>query len=310
MNPPILTITLNPSVDKSSSVHGIVPDKKLRCVTPRYEPGGGGINVSRALKRLGVASSAFFVSGGRTGKLLEQLLKEENLDILPLPVSGETRESFIVVDASNNQQYRFGFPGEHMSPAEQSAVLETLGKIENFPEISVISGSLPAGVSPAFIRELIGICKAKGAKVIVDTSGQALHETVEEGVFLIKPNIGELASLSGVEELDEASMDKAAVKLVADGKSEVVVVSLGASGAVLYSKDEKVQLPAPVVKKRSTVGAGDSMVAGMVSVLVSGGSREQMLKMGIACGSATTMAQGTGLFRKADVDRLMAQIVR
>lgn len=114
MSTSVLTITLNPCIDKSSTVKGIVPEKKLRCEAPKYEPGGGGINVSRALKRLGTKSGTLFTSGGRTGKLLEELLQKEELDIIPLPVGNETRENFIVVDTLNNQQFRFGFPGRPM----------------------------------------------------------------------------------------------------------------------------------------------------------------------------------------------------
>lgn len=308
MSHPVLTITLNPSLDKSSTVNAIVPDKKLRCKTPLFEPGGGGVNVSRALKRLGVSSLAFFTCGGQTGDLLDALLKEEQLDTLPFPVANPTRENFIVVDTSNSQQYRFGFPGDAISPGEQSEILHRLEHMSDFPGLAVISGSLPAGIAPSYIRALIQVCKKKGANVVVDTSGPALEEAVLEGVYMIKPNIGELATLTCSGELDDTLMDEAAGKLIENNNAEIVVVSLGASGAALYAAGEKVQLPAPVVKKRSTVGAGDSMVAGMVSVLVAGGTLRQVLQTGIACGSATTMAEGTGLFLKENVDHLLAQI--
>lgn len=300
----VLTITLNPCIDKSSTVKGIVPEKKLRCETPKYEPGGGGINVSRALKRLGIASGTFFTSGGRTGKLLEELLHKEELDILPLPIGNETRENFIVVDTLNNQQLRFGFPGQSISEEEQINILKTIESIDIFPEITVISGSLSEEVRPEFIKDIIRICKHKNSKVIVDTSGKSLEIAVDEGVFLLKPNIGELAMLSGNSELTDAKMDEAAKKLIETGKAEIIVVSLGAKGAVLYSEKEKIRQAAPIVKVKSTVGAGDSMVAGMVAVLVNKGNLGEILRMGIACGSATTMAEGTGLFIKEDADNL------
>jgi len=310
MSTSVLTITLNPCIDKSSTVKGIVPEKKLRCEAPKYEPGGGGINVSRALKRLGTTSGTLFTSGGRTGKLLEELLQKEELDIIPLPVGNETRENFIVVDTLNNQQFRFGFPGRPISDEEQVNIKKAIESIASFPEITVISGSLPEEVEPEFIKDIIRICKRKNSKVIVDTSGKSLELAVDEGVFLAKPNIGELAILSGESELTDATMDEAAKKLIQNGKAEIIVVSLGAKGAVLYAEKEKIRQAAPIVKVRSTVGAGDSMVAGMVSVLVNKGDMEEMLRMGIACGSATTMAEGTGLFRKEDVDNLYQQLQR
>lgn len=301
----VLTITINPCVDKSSSVNGVVPEKKLRCTTPKYEPGGGGINVSRALKRLGIASTTLFMSGGRTGKLLEELLGKEQLDVSPFIFENETRENFIVTDALSNQQYRFGFPGQPISEHEQAKFLDYVQSIQHFPEISVISGSLPDGVPPDFLREVIRVCKQKNSKIIVDTSGKSLEIAAQEGVYLLKPNIGELATLTGSEELAGSGLDAAASKLIRKGSAEVIVVSSGASGATLFHDTQKIYQPAPIVKVRSTVGAGDSMVAGMVSVLAVNGTMEEMLRMGVACGSATTMAEGTGLFKTEQVFKLL-----
>jgi len=308
MDKTILTITLNPAVDKSSSVQNIIPEKKLRCDSPRYEPGGGGINVSRALKRLGVASDIFFTSGGRTGRLLEKLLKAEELNIFPFHVSSETRENFIVLDISSNKQYRFGFPGERLTQEEEKDILSSLSMVNHLPDFVVISGSLPAETDANFIRKLINMYKSKGSKIIIDTSGEALKTAVEEGVFLLKPNIGELAFLVGKEKLEETDVDQAAQLIISQGKAEVVVVSLGSQGAVLFSASEKIRIEAPVVEVKSTVGAGDSMVAGMVSVLVKGGDYKKVLSMGIACGSATTMAEGTGLFTIENAKHLFDQI--
>jgi 6-phosphofructokinase 2 len=308
MDKTILTITLNPSVDKSSSVQNIIPEKKLRCDSPKYEPGGGGINVSRALKRLGIASDIFFTSGGRTGGLLEKLLKAEELNIFPFHVTSETRENFIVLDISNNKQYRFGFPGERLTQEEEKDILSSLPIVNHLPDFVVISGSLPIETSPNFIRKLICMYKSKGSKVIIDTSGEALKTSVEEGVFLLKPNIGELAFLVGKEKLEETDVDQAVQLIISQGKAEVVVVSLGSQGAVLFSASEKIRIEAPPVEVKSTVGAGDSMVAGMISVLVKGGDYKKVLSMGIACGSATTMTEGTGLFTRENAKRLFDEI--
>ncbi|MCS3869367.1 6-phosphofructokinase 2 [Chryseobacterium ginsenosidimutans] len=308
MKKSVLTITLNPSVDKSSSVSNIIPEKKLRCNSPKYEAGGGGINVSRALKRLGVNSDAFFTSGGRTGKLLEGLLQGEQLNIRPFYVTSETRENFIVLDTACNKQYRFGFPGELLTKEEQNEILKSVEEVNPFPDFVVISGSLPTGTDSNFMKQLVKMCKSKGSKVIIDTSGEALKTAVEEGVFLLKPNIGELAFLVGKDKLEETDVDQAAQLIISQGKAEVVIVSLGSQGAVLFSASEKIRIEAPPVEVKSTVGAGDSMVAGMVSVLIQGGNYKEVLSMGIACGSATTMAEGTGLFTKENVERLYKEI--
>lgn len=307
MKSSILTITINPSVDKSSSVKKIMPEQKLRCASPVYEPGGGGINISRALKRLGTEAETVFLSGGRTGNLLEELLSKEKLNTNVFSVEGETRENFIVVDSSNQQQYRFGMEGKAISEEEQTNFLKFLEQIET-PDFVVISGSLPPNVSTDYLRKLIKYFKQKSSKVIVDTSGKSFQEAANEGVYLLKPNIGELASLTGKSDLDSASMQEAADQLISEKKAEIVVVSLGGKGAFLCSEKEKIWVQAPLIKVRSTVGAGDSMVAGMVSVLLKNGSYQEMLQMGVACGSATTMATGTGLFKKEDVDYLFQMI--
>lgn len=306
----ILTITLNPTVDKSTSIDKLVPEKKLRCEQPQFEPGGGGINVSRALQRLGFASTAFFTSGGRTGKLLENLLEKEGIERMPIRVAAETRENFIVVETATNQQFRFGMPGESLSVSEEAAVLAVLQSIDPFPAYIVVSGSLPPGMKPEFLREIVKVSKAKGARIVADTSGEALAQMVDEGVFLLKPNLGELAALTGQETLDNDTVDKAAQKLIAKGKTEAIVVSLGPQGAYLVTKDIAQLVPAPAVKKLSTVGAGDSMVAGMVSVLAKGGGFIEMVRMGVACGSAATMNAGTQLFKKEDAERLFLFLSR
>jgi 6-phosphofructokinase 2 len=300
----VLTITLNPTIDKSSAVAHIKPEKKLRCDKPKYEPGGGGINVSRGLVRLGVPSTAFFPSGGRTGEQLESLLQQEQIPTYPYKVSGSTRENFIVVDTASNEQYRFGMPGEEITADEAEGILKAIVNCSPMPDIAVISGSLPPGLDAEYMRKLVRALKQKEIKVIADTSGDALTAALEEGVYMVKPNLGELSRLTGRGELDNESADEAAKELVASGKAEIVVVSMGPQGAYLVTKDETIHVPAPSVKKLSTVGAGDSMVAGMVSVIAKGGSMYEMIRMGVACGTAATMNPGTGLFKKEDAERL------
>ena len=306
----ILTITLNPTVDKSTSVENIKPEKKLRCEAPKYEPGGGGINVSRGLVRLGLESKALFTSGGRTGKMLEALLTQEKVNPLPAEVAAETRENFIVVDTSHNEQYRFGMPGDAVTPDEAENIFSIISSLDPFPEITVISGSLPPGIDGAYFKKLVKLLKEKGSLIVADTSGESLKAVLEEGVYLLKPNLGELSELIGKKELDNEDADETAKQLVDEGKAEIVVVSLGPQGAYLVSKDENIHVPAPSVRKLSTVGAGDSMVAGMVSVLAKGGTLTEMARMGVACGSAATMATGTGLFTKENAERLYKWLSR
>ena len=308
--PYIVTLTLNPTVDKSTTTGQIIPDHKLRCAPPKFEPGGGGINVSRALKRLGTESVAVFPVGGPAGLLLQELLSKEDILQQPVVTVGRTRENFIVVDASTGHQYRFGMPGTELAETEQQQVLTALKSLPGNPDFLVISGSMPPGVEPEFLVKIVQAAKARGVKVVVDTSGPALHRLLEEGVYLAKPNVGELSRMANIDELDNEAVAQTAHALVREGKCEIVVTSLGPQGACVVTRDLVDHVPAPAVKKRSTVGAGDSMVAGLVYGLSMGLSVRETVRLGIACGSAATMNPGTELFRKDDVDRLYAWLLQ
>lgn len=303
----IVTLTLNPAIDKSTTVKSIVPDKKLRCSQPKFEPGGGGVNVSRALKRLHVNSTAIYLAGGYSGKFYEQLLDNEGIESLVVPIDGHTRENLIVVDESANLQYRFGMPGPSVREDEWQQCLNMIEQCKDI-EFIVASGSLPDGVPMDFFARLTSVAKKMNAKLILDTSGEPLRNAVDDGVYMIKPNLGELSSLHGVEELKEDDAVNAARDIINKGGCEIMVISMGPSGALLVSKNEVVQSKAPTVKKRSTVGAGDSMVAGMVFALSKGFNLEDVLQYGIATGTATTMNPGTELCKKEDVERLFKNL--
>ena len=305
----IVTITLNPAVDTSTSVDRFVPEHKLRCEAPRYDAGGGGINVSKAIRRLGGESVALFTSGGPTGTLLQNLVEKEQVTYQVIDTNAWTRENFIVTETSTNSQYRFGMPGPVLMPAEAEACLNALRSLKDASYV-VASGSLPGGLATDFYAIIASEVKKLGARFILDTSGEPLREAANEGVFLLKPNVSELAKLVGVDKLELNDVDDAALDIINRGDCEVVVVSLGPQGAMLITNDSYKHIPAPPVKKLSTVGAGDSMVGGMVYALSQGKSYADMVRKGVACGSAATMNPGTELFKKDDVKRLLGWINR
>jgi len=298
----ILTITVNPALDKSTHFKGLVAEQKIRCATPRYDAGGGGINVSKAIARLGGESLAVFTSGGATGKILEDLVEKESIAYHAIEVETWTRESFVAVDDNTNSQYRFGFTGGEISLEEESKLLETISTIQS--RFIVASGSLNEGLSTDFYQKIAKIAKKSNSKLIVDTSGEALKKVLETGVYLIKPNVGELAKLIGVEKLEMEEVNAAAKQIIASGGAEIVVVSLGPQGAVLVTKDSYDYVPAPNVAKKSTVGAGDSMVGGMTWALAQNKPLKEVIRWGVACGSAATMNEGTQLFKLEDAKRL------
>ena len=195
-----VTITFNPAVDKSTSVPMLVPEKKLACTKPLLEPGGGGINVARAIHKLGGDALAVFPAGGYNGGLLKRLLDKEGVASLPLPVINDSRENLVVLDSAANLQYRFGMPGPELSPAEWQQCLRALEQAAN-PAFFVASGSLSPGMPVDMFARVAAIAKKKNVPLVADTSGEVLAAALEEGVYLIKPNVGELAALAGKEEL-------------------------------------------------------------------------------------------------------------
>jgi 6-phosphofructokinase 2 len=298
----ILTVTLNPCIDKSSTVEKFKPESKLRCTEIVNEPGGGGINVSKALKKLEAPSVALFPAGGHNGNMLCSLLKEEGILFHAVDTKVETRENWILLETVDNNQYRFTFPGREVV---EETIKTLVDQIRSFsPSYVVASGSLPPGLPDYFYGLIVKNAAAVGAKCIVDTSGPALQALKGKGAYLIKPNSSELCKMLDVETLDKNEIADAAKQAIADGFAEIIVVSMGPDGAWLVSADEKYFVTAPSVEKKSTVGAGDSMVAGITYSLQKQLSLKEAIRFGVACGSAATMNHGTQLFNKSDAENL------
>lgn len=300
----IVTITMNPAVDKSTSVNKLVAEKKMRCSEMITEAGGGGINVSKALKELGGESLAIFPSGGMNGKLVEKFLETLEITYKTIPVEKETRENIVVRETDTNLQYRFVMPGASLTELEAQSCFQLLQQLQQAPDYIVASGSLPPGLPENFFARLAKIAKQLNARFIIDTSGTPLQLAANEGVYLLKPNLSELCALAGTDYLELNEVNDAAMKVIKQGKCEVMVVSMGPSGALLVTRNRCEHVAAPPVKKQSTVGAGDSMMAGMVWMLSQSRSLGETVQFGVACGTAATMNPGTRLFKKDDVYRL------
>jgi len=305
----IVTFTLNPAVDKSSSVDHVKAEDKLYCEQPVFEPGGGGINVSRAIKKLGGSSLLLYTAGGLTGQKLNKLLAEEELKQEALEIAAETRENLIVAEKKSELQYRFGMPGPEISEQEYEKIFSRLAELKPFPDYLVISGSIPEGVSDEVYAEMAVLAKKRGAKVVVDVSDCPLKSAVREGVFLIKPNLREFQELVGRELKDEDQIKKEALKLIKDKCCQVIVISIGAGGALLVSDQQAEFMRPPTVPIKSKVGAGDSMLAGIVLSLARGENLKKSFLYGIAAGSAAVMTPGTELCRKEDTDRLFDKMI-
>jgi 6-phosphofructokinase 2 len=299
----VATITLNPSIDKTFSVQRVVPDRKLTAENLREYPGGGGINVARASARLGGACRALWSCGGDTGRRLARLLDAEEVPHDPVPIAGRVRENLIVEDASSGQQYRFGMPGPLLSEDERSRWAERIGHLPSFASYAVFSGSLPGSTPPDWYEQLLRSLPS-AVRIIVDAKREALHRALAVGVFLVKPNVHELEEISGREMTDDAEIERTSRAIVDGGGAKAVVVSLGRAGALLVTAEVCERVTAPMVPLRSAVGAGDSMVGGLVTALDQGGSLREAVRLGVAAGAAAVMTPGTDLCRRDDVLRL------
>jgi len=304
----VLTITANPAVDKSTKTNLVMPEKKIRCHRPVYEPGGGGINVSRALKKLGSESTAMYFAGGSTGDRMHELLVKEELHQNIIKTIAPVRENLIVLDETDQQHYRFGMPGPEIKEEEWKKMLDEIDKMGEELSFVVLSGSLPPGVPEDFAASIAQIAKRKDIKFITDTSGKSLKTALDEGVFLAKPNQLELKNLMGEEKIKPGQLEIFARQLVKDKKAEVMVVSLGAKGALYATSGHSEYIMSPVIDTDSAVGAGDSMVAGMIHGFLHKKSVKEAVIYGIAAGTAATITPGTELCRRDDTDEVAAWI--
>ncbi|MCF6755034.1 1-phosphofructokinase family hexose kinase [Pseudomonas balearica] len=301
----IATLTLNPAMDLAVRTPRVVATEKLRCSAPRHDPGGGGINVARVVSTLGGDALAVYPAGGPFGEMLRRALDAIGLAHLPVAISGDTRESFTVDEQASGLQYRFVLPGPRLNEQERLGCLAALRGLHPAPAYLVVSGSFTPGIEPSFFDELLALAGQVGARLVVDLSGEPLAYAARRGgAYLIKPSLNELASLIGRMPESEREQEGALRELTAAGAAEVIVLSLGAAGALYASGDRLERIAAPSVPMVSAVGAGDSMLGAVVLALAQGRELGDAVRYGVAAGAATVMRPGTQLCLREDVERL------
>lgn len=304
---PVLTVTLNPALDVTTAIDRMVPQQKLRCAAPRFDAGGGGVNVSRAIRELGGESRAFVAIGGNTGAQLRTILNRTGLDVEYWPLLEETRVSFTVMEDATAQHYRFVLPGPTISPAEADAILARIAsRIERYPGFVVASGSLPPGVPEDFYGRLVLRARQLRAKVIVDTHGAALQAAAAARPYLIRLNHLEAQELLGGN--TDIAAHTLGRQLVDSGLCEAAIVTIGAAGAIVTSADRQIEIRPPRVEVRSSVGAGDSFVAALTFGLANGWALEEAARYGVAAAAAAVTTEATQLCQRETVDAFFAQI--
>ncbi|WP_343117327.1 1-phosphofructokinase family hexose kinase [Ostreiculturibacter nitratireducens] len=309
----ILTVTLNPTVDLATSAERILPGRKLRCGRPATDPGGGGINVSRAIAILGGDSTAFIAVGGATGERLVQMLTVEGIGLSIFPGPGETRQSFSVTDRTTGDQYRFVLPGPEWTEPRVTLALDEIGKVVARSSYVVLSGSLPPGVPLEFPYRLAEVVARKGGRFVLDTSGTALRRVAE----LADPARGPVAHVLRMDHLEAEELAGAplssrkdsadfAQELVRRGLARIVILARGADGSTLVTAEERLHAEAAEVPVASGVGAGDSFVGAFTLSLSRAEPLATALSKGSAAASAAMMTEATKLCTRADAERLFS----
>jgi 1-phosphofructokinase len=302
----VYTITLNPALDRTLWVEKIQPDDSNRIEREERYAGGKGIDVSKVLTTLEVRNNALGFIGGFAGEEVEGRLLNEGINCDFIRISGETRTNIVVNDMSNKKQTVFSASGPEIRPYELMRIMHKVERLER-PDIVVISGSLPPGIHPEIYRKLVAIAKDKGARVILDTDGNALRVGIQGFPEVIKPNIHELSRLVGTELKGIDVITRAALTVHNQGV-KIVLVSMGAKGILLVSKNKRYLASPPKVKVKNTIGAGDSAVAGFVYGLVKGKGLREALINSVAAGTATTLRPGTALCQKNDFLQLITKV--
>lgn len=302
----ITTLCLNPALDVTYHVPKFIPEQKSRSDLARHDPGGNGINIGRALQRMAVDANTFCIVAGDIGQLLQRLLKQQLINVHYEYVDGETRINSTIIELDTKMQYQVTDAGTDI-PQRQ---LRTI--IENFVHqtgngFGIITGSCQSNVPNTLYANLVKRINENGGKPVIDTHGDALRHAINAKPFLIKPNRYELETIIKRELPTIHDVAIEARHLQRQGIT-YVCVSLGDEGAVLVSPDNSYHAQAIDVKVNTTVGAGDSMVAGLVAGLCRGDDPQQVLRYGIACGAGTVMHPGTELFTGLELADFRQQV--
>ncbi len=303
----IYTVTLNPAVDKELVVPSIEFDTVLRSQAIHVDYGGKGFNVSRILMSLGTPSVALGFAGGNSGRLLQEGLASLGIDTDFVWVDGETRTNVSIVDEANRHYIKVNEPGPTISAEELNALKQKVKTLAKAGDWWVLAGSLPPGVPTNIYADLIKDIQDSQAHVILDTSGEALKQGCAARPFLAKPNDAEAHNLTGLPVNSMLEIVTAAKAIQVAGVG-TVVLSLGKAGALLVEEQSVWQAESPTIKESNPIGAGDSMVGGLVWSLSQGQSMVEASRWGIACGAATASLPGTAVGTKELIESLYPQV--
>ncbi len=291
---PITALCLNPALDVTYHVPSLIAEQKSRSDCARHDPGGNGINIGRALKRMQIEAHTFCVIAGHVGQLLQGLLQSQLDNVYYEHVDGETRINSTIIETDTHRQYQITDAGTPVPPTQLRKITDDFIHYTQ-QGFAILTGSLQPGIPHHFYADLIHTIQANGGNAIVDSHGEILRLAIEASPFLVKPNLYEFETLLGQSFASIEDIAHAARQLQQKGTTHVCI-SMGDQGALLVSPDNSFYAPALDVPVNTTVGAGDSMVAGLIGAFSLGKEPEEALRYGIACGAGTVMHPGTELF--------------
>ena len=302
----IYTLTLNPAVDRELTVPAIEYDTVLRASQWQVDCGGKGFNVSRMLKSLGTDNVALGFAGGKSGEVLQDGLESLGIGTDFVWVGEETRTNVSIVTDAHDRYIKVNEPGPTISPAELEALIEKVRQRSAPGDWWVLAGSLPPGVPASVYAELITVIQQAGAHALLDTSGEALRLGCKAKPFVVKPNDVEAEQLTGLPVASQADIANAAEAIRALGPT-YVVISLGKQGVMAVTPEQVWLVASPKVEERNPIGAGDSLVGGLIWGLYQDNPIEEALRWGVACGAAAASLSGTGVASFERVQLLHAQ---
>lgn len=305
----IYTVTLNPALDKTVEIPSLTVDSVNRITTMRTDPGGKGINVSKVIQKLGSESTATGILGGNTGRAICSALEEMKIRTAFRFVEGETRTNLKVIDPVNHTNTDLNEPGITVSEEILNGLLEVLVSRVKEGDIVVLSGSLPKGAPKDTYGNWVKNCRKAGAKVILDVDGALLEAGIKESPYLIKPNNHELSALMGQELPTREELIRAAKSLMDKYGIGKVVVSMGGDGALYITEEETVYAEGLKVPVKSTVGAGDSVVAALAVSEEAGKTMEETVRLSTACGAANVMCSGTQAAEYEVIEELIPRVI-
>ena len=303
----IYTLTLNPAVDRELTVEEIVFDTVLRASEWRVDCGGKGFNVARMLQSLGTSSVALGFAAGKSGELLDDTLQSLGIETDFVWVVGETRTNVSIVSTDHAHHVKVNEPGPMVSETDLAKLVQKIRGLARPDDGWVLAGSLPPGVPPTFYAEIIALLQSAGARVFLDTSAEALRQSCSAKPFLVKPNAAEAQELTGLPINTPAEIAAVGAAIQAMGPGNVII-SLGKQGALLVNSQKAWLAASPEIVERNPIGAGDSMVAGLVWGLSQGHSMPEALCRGIACGAATASQGGTAVGSLLQVNELLSKV--